>query len=271
MASFYGHMALAAPLGAATAAVGWHHLGLDPACAVLGGCLCTFSGMLPDLDSDSGKPVREMFSLLGALVPVMLLRRLSESGLSEDAVLLALIGVYFLVRFGLATVFKTFTVHRGMFHSVPAMLVCGLLVFNTGSETHLEERAFHACAAMLGFFSHLFLDEIYSVKLTFWGGVRFNQFAGTAVKFFGPSWRANVACYLLLGLTAYHAVLEVEQATGRQIQDWILRPSSPHAAPLRPTLAPPPRPQTDAPPVIRLLPPSSRDEPLARPASRLVK
>jgi hypothetical protein len=50
---------------------------------------------------------------------------------------------------------------------------------------------------MLGFLSHLVLDEIYSVD--FMGlRVRLNKYAGSALKFFSPSWTATLIAYAIL-------------------------------------------------------------------------
>jgi hypothetical protein len=55
--------------------------------------------------------------------------------------------------------------------------------------------------------SHLVLDEIYAVD--FMGrGIKFNQFAGSALKFTSKSVMATGICYLLLGGLAYLAMEE---------------------------------------------------------------
>src|SRR5438132_1108943 len=55
-----------------------------------------------------------------------------------------------------------------------------------------------AGGVMIGFLSHLVLDELYSVD--FMGArIKLNKFAGSAVKFWSPSWPATAVCYALLG------------------------------------------------------------------------
>src|SRR5262245_57494382 len=68
VASYRGHLMLSAPLGAAYGVLGllnpeWQN---DWAPAVLGAGVCTLGGLLPDLDSDSGKPIRELFGITAA-------------------------------------------------------------------------------------------------------------------------------------------------------------------------------------------------------------
>ena len=57
---------------------------------------------------------------------------------------------------------------------------------------------------MIGFLSHLVLDEIYSVD---WRGVRIKlkASAGSAVKFMSPSVIATATCYAILGGLGYLA------------------------------------------------------------------
>ncbi|VTR97870.1 metal-dependent hydrolase [Tuwongella immobilis] len=223
MAGYRGHLSLSTPCGVAVGVLGVTYFGVQPTVGILGGVMCTLSGMLPDLDSDSGVPMRETFCLLGAMVPMLLLRRLTQSSLSEDQLLLVMIGLYAGVRFGLQSIFKHFTVHRGMFHSIPAMLIAGGVAFESYGSEHYSDRLYLACAVMIGFFSHLLLDEIYSVKVSF-GGVKFNQFAGTAIKFFSPSLRANLACYGLLIVVLGSVEVDLRQDTGYSLVDVVKNP-----------------------------------------------
>ena len=90
--------------------------------------------------------------------------------------------MYVGIRYGAAYVFKRLTVHRGMFHSIPAMLIAGLVTF-----LRLPPPADSAAppvggAVMIGFLSHLLLDELCSVDFR---GLKpkLNQFAGKCLKF----------------------------------------------------------------------------------------
>ena len=85
-----------------------------------------------------------------------------------EQTIVILAGVYLLIRYGISELFKRYTVHRGMFHSIPAMLIAGLAVFLMTRTANKEpelllERLYLAGAVMLGFLSHLVLDEIYAV------------------------------------------------------------------------------------------------------------
>jgi hypothetical protein len=80
------------------------------------------------------------------------------------------------------------------------MLVAGLIVFLTYRHPVFELRAYLAVGVMVGFLSHLVLDELCAVDFR---GLtpKLNQFAGSAVKLRSESWLANAVCYgLLFGL-----------------------------------------------------------------------
>jgi hypothetical protein len=64
---------------------------------------------------------------------------------------------------------------------------------------------------MLGFFSHLLLDELYSVDLM-GAKLRLNKYAGSALKFVSPSWPATVTAYGLLAGLSYLTYLEFTTA-----------------------------------------------------------
>jgi len=141
--------------------------------------------------------VRELFSLAAAIVPLLMLHRLRQFGFSAEQTIVLLGAVYVFIRYGVAYVFKRYTVHRGMFHSVPGLLIAGLgvfLVYNTSEEL---VRLFVAGGVMIGFLSHLVLDELCSVD--FMGAkIRLNKFAGSALKFWSPSALSTFFAYLLL-------------------------------------------------------------------------
>jgi hypothetical protein len=202
MASYRGHLTLSSILGAGVgvaAALGLH---LDWGVVFLGAGLTALGGLLPDLDSDSGVPVREVFGLAAAAMPLLLFRRLENAGLSVEQTLAVLGGVYLLIRYGAAWVFNKLTVHRGMFHSLPAMLIAGLVVFLLDHSPNPGVRLYLAAGTMIGFLSHLVLDELCSID--FMGfKVRLNRYAGSALKLASPSWTATLTTYVLLaGLSA---------------------------------------------------------------------
>jgi hypothetical protein len=209
MASYVGHLTCSSILGAAFGCLGSWYLGIvDWGTIFLGAGLTAIGGLLPDLDSDSGVPVRELFNLVAATVPLLLCKRLVDHGYDPAQTVVIMAATYLGIRYGLSAAFKHLTVHRGMFHSIPAMAICGLGAFLLYHDPHIGYRLFAAGGVMLGFLSHLVLDELYSVDFM---GVRIklNKYAGSALKLYSSSWGATLICYALLGALAWRAWTEL--------------------------------------------------------------
>jgi hypothetical protein len=208
MASYRGHLAFSTALGVAYGALAVWHRHVDWGTAALGGGLAAVGGMLPDLDSDSGVPVRHLSGLAAAVTPCLLLPRLQAAGFTTDQVLVILGGTYLAIRYGVAALFKALTVHRGMFHSLPAALIAGLAVFLLYHHPDVDHRLYAAGGIMLGYLSHLVLDELCSVD--FMGlRVRLAKSAGSALKFTSRSWSATLTTYALLAGLAWLAAEEL--------------------------------------------------------------
>lgn len=184
--------------------------GFEPEVGILAAGVTALGGMLPDLDSDSGRPVRELSALAAAMVPMLLVRRLLHSGFTHESVIVISALLYFLIRYLGAYLLRRVSVHRGMWHSIPAMVIFGLIVYLEYRSDDVRIRLVLAGGVMAGFLSHLILDEIYAVDFN---GVRIrlNQFAGSALKFFSPSWIGTSVCYAILGLFGYLAYLDSVQ------------------------------------------------------------
>jgi hypothetical protein len=196
MANFRTHVTFSTVLGIGYAGAGmlW---GAPIDTSLVAGALCGVSGMLPDIDSDSGVPVRESLAFLAATLPLLLFERLHSLGLTPDTMILVGVVLYLIVRFGFAAFLKSYTVHRGMFHSIPAAVLFAELAFLFCGGYNLELRYFKAGAVLLGFMSHLFLDEIYSIDFSR-GIPRFKKTFGTAIKFWGKDLGGNLSVYFKL-------------------------------------------------------------------------
>ena len=205
MAGFRMHVSTSTLLGVGYAGVLSLGYGVPPETAVVAGAMCGFSGMLPDIDSDTGVPLRETMAFSAAIVPMMLVSRLQTlcvaNGLGHDAVVLAAVAMYLLVRFGVTNMIRKFTVHRGMFHSIPAMLIFVGLAFLVSGGASLEARYYKAGGVMGGFMSHLVLDEIYAVEFA-GGRWRLKKSFGTAIKLWGDDRWSNFTTYAKLAIVA---------------------------------------------------------------------
>ena len=197
MADFKTHISTSTMIGMGYGALGLLQFQLSwPVCMVAGG-LCSVAGILPDADSDSGQTVREITGFAAAVSPLLLLDHLEQIGISHHSMLLASGCLYIIIRFGLGELLRRITVHRGMWHSLPAAIIAGLVTSLVCSCEDNRVRFYKVGAVMLGYVTHLVLDEMYSVQVGR-GRVRVKKSLGTALKIFGPSAWANTVTYGLL-------------------------------------------------------------------------
>lgn len=200
MANFQTHVTFSTVLGVGYAGAGML-AGAPVDTSLVAGGLCGISGMLPDIDSGPGRPLRESMGFAAAVIPMMLIDRFQQLGLTPEMMVLVGGAIYFSIRFGMAAVLRKFSVHRGMWHSIPVAIVFAEVAFLMASRD-LGLRYYKAGGVLLGVMSHLLLDEIYSVQMTR-GRVKLKSSFGTAIKFWGKSMAANVVAYaLLIGVTA---------------------------------------------------------------------
>lgn len=196
MANFQTHVTTSTVLGIGYAGAGFLW-GLPLDAALLAGGLCGIGGMLPDIDSASGRPAREILTFAAAGAPLLMMERFSQLGLGHDTMVLIGGLIYLVVRFGGLAFLKRWTVHRGMFHSIPAAIIFAELAFLLCGGGALVPRYFKAGGVLLGVMSHLLLDELYSIEW-YRGRFRLKSSFGTAIKFWSKSLWGNVSTYAKL-------------------------------------------------------------------------
>jgi hypothetical protein len=223
MADFKTHVTTSTVLGIGYAGAGIL-CGARVESSLVAAGLCSVAGMLPDIDSDSGRPVRETMNFCAAVVPMLMLDRFRQCGMTNEMIALVGAGTYLMIRFGLSAILKRFSVHRGMYHSLPAALIFTELAFMVVSGESVMVRYYKAGGVLLGFMSHLVLDEIWSVSFRR-GLPKLKSSFGTAIKFFGPSLGANLATYTILAATTALVLGEpaIMQQLGMPIEDDIYR------------------------------------------------
>ena len=226
MAGFKTHITVSTACGVAYGWYGCTQMDLPmPACALAGG-LCSIGGMMPDLDSDSGVPARETISFAAAFVPMLMFQRMANHGLTMEYMILAGAPLYLFIRFGIGSLLKKVTVHRGMFHSIPALLIAAMVTFLICDSGMTTVRLFKAGGVAIGFLSHLVLDEIWSVNVTA-TGPKLKKSFGTALKFFSPSGGANSAAYGLLILISLLVFQDLQPSadTPHLVRPQMIRPA----------------------------------------------
>ena len=206
MAQFSTHLAVGTLLGAGYGFAGANAYGIETDHAALAGGLTLLGSILPDFDSDHNGFVQELFGLAGAIVPLLLLQRMFDYGLTMQQVLIASAILYLLIRYCASYVFFHFTVHRGMLHSIPALAIAGFIVYMIHDHDAPFTRHFMALSVMVGYLSHLILDHFTEVNFA-GSAVKLNGLAGSALKLYSPSWKANLITYGLFLLTGRSYVM----------------------------------------------------------------
>ena len=199
MAAYREHITVSGMLGIAYAFAAVFALGFSVTQSIVAAILTWIAGMLPDMDSESGRPVRELFGVTAALVPLLLLQHANHLGISDDRAILFSLLLYGGVRYGGAATLGKLTVHRGMFHSIPALIIAAEVTFLCYHNPEVRVRLLMAFGVAIGFLSHLILDEMYSVS---WDGTRIKlkKSAGSAMKFFGKKQLPNA---IALGMVMF--------------------------------------------------------------------
>ena len=178
--------------------------------AALATTLCSVSGMLPDLDSGPGRPMHESICFAAAAVPMAMADRFRHMGWTHETIILLGAATYLFIRFVLYNMLKHMTVHRGIFHSFPVMFIFAQLAFLICSTGDLTMRYYKAGAIVVGFFSHLLLDEIWSIDFRHF---RLKSSFGTAIKFWADSRWATCVAYLILAVTTLATLYDPIWAT----------------------------------------------------------
>ena len=223
MADFKTHLTVSTTLGVAYGGGACLLFDVPHSAGILAGGLCAVSGMLPDVDSNSGRPLRESLAFGSAVVAMMTFYRFQSVGLSAEWTILAGALVYVLVRFLFGEWLRSYTVHRGMFHSLPAAAIMGQLAFLLASGDDVGLRWFKAGGVVIGYLSHLLLDEVYSFQ---WrrGRLRLKKSFGTALKMYRRGrWWPNVSTYAKLALLTYVVIYEpawMDQIEAQRAEHW---------------------------------------------------
>ncbi|MDO6682871.1 metal-dependent hydrolase [Oceanobacter sp. 5_MG-2023] len=162
-------------------------------------------GILPDIDSDTSRPVVWVFNCLGSLAAGvalwLLLPHANASWTSLATVWGGMALAYALAGPAAMELFTRLTVHRGVIHSLLAAFCCGLLTVVIIDQ--LFDRVADFCwigggFVTGGFVVHLLLDELYAVDFN---GMRLKKSFGTAIKPISlVNWRGTIVLLITCGV-----------------------------------------------------------------------
>jgi len=122
---------------------------------------------LPDMDSNSGHPVKIIFEFYAYISAGLVIYYLHDNGFGVYWRIFLPVASFFFVRIIILNIFNKYTKHRGIFHSIPAFFIVFFLVLLVAWSTDLPlmEKFSISLAVGAGYLSHLVLDEIYAVKM----------------------------------------------------------------------------------------------------------
>jgi membrane-bound metal-dependent hydrolase YbcI (DUF457 family) len=203
MGNFVHHASGGIIAGAACCSLTYYQLHISATDAAACGIIAAAGSLLPDVDSPNSRPNDMAFSLASVLAPVFLLQGIGLQKLSSSQVILIALGMYIFVKYGLRTLMHQFSVHRGMFHSIPAAIIWSALVFQAFRLSPGVVKNAAAASALVGFIVHLLIDEMFSfVNFDGMPMVPKKSF-GTAFKFYSSSLLATSATYAMMGILLY--------------------------------------------------------------------
>jgi membrane-bound metal-dependent hydrolase YbcI (DUF457 family) len=215
MAGYRQHIGVSGLLGVVYGAAATFVFGFTPVQGTLAFMFTWFAGMLPDIDSQTGRPVQEIFGAISLLAPLLLMQHLAAWGGDHERVLLLTVLFYLAIREGGPFLLGKLSVHRGMFHSIPVLLIFSLATFLAYKHDDKYVRMLMGLGVALGFLSHLVLDEIYSVQ---WTGtkIKLAKSAGSALKWFSSSVAAGAFCWGSVMFLSYLTLSDLGLLDNRQ-------------------------------------------------------
>lgn len=168
--------------------------------------LTVIGSFLPDLDSDSGFAIKVLLLVLSAFGGTVVLWNtfFVENNTFLISIIYTIISVL-LIYFGMGGLFKKLTHHRGIFHSLPAVLISMLISLSIMNNFKIEFdlKIVLSIGIGLGYLCHLILDEMNSmVNLE---GIPFipKGSIGTALKIYSSNMYVNIFTYVLLFFLLY--------------------------------------------------------------------
>lgn len=161
----------------------------DPISHLLLFLSATTGALSPDVDSDTSRTSRYFFVILTVFGAFMGGMHLFTQGYPHWITALVALGMVSLIWLILKPLFAKVTRHRGVFHTIPMGLLLGsfLAIFSA-----VEYRFLIGATFFMGFILHLFIDELYAAVKIKGFSIRTKRSFGTAMKWFAPSWPANI-------------------------------------------------------------------------------
>ena len=199
MAGFKTHLTGGMLTGAGASTIGLLSFNLNITQVFSVFVMGSLGGILPDLDSDSGKPLTLLFGTISVLLPALLLNRVIDTAsISPEFLVSYFVCCYFAINSLICELIKKVTIHRGIMHSIPFAVLSGelsYLLFISSSHslaTVIGLTVFAGCCV------HMILDELNSFSLKFGFVPTLKKSSGTALKLKSANQSANIFIYFLI-------------------------------------------------------------------------
>lgn len=142
-------------------------------------------GILPDLDSDSGKPLALISGMLSVLFPALLLTQISsETSFTPEFLISYFAFSYFVINYIFCELIKKMTKHRGIMHSIPFAFLCAEIAYLLFYPSGQNMTTMAALSIFFGCIIHLILDELNAFYFKFGFIPLLNKSSGTALKLY---------------------------------------------------------------------------------------
>jgi hypothetical protein len=184
MANFPTHIAIGTVVSGALATVTVAADMVAPENVVAVTLAGVLGSVLPDIDLEESRPAKVMFSGLAIFFSFAVLFSLDDRKYSIAEMLALWLGTLLAVRYLGKELFFRFSYHRGVWHSLLALVFCALVtaaVFHRLLARDPSVAWLGAIFMGVGYLTHLILDEIYSVDVM---DTRIKASFGTALKLF---------------------------------------------------------------------------------------
>jgi len=216
MAGYRTHLTWSSTVGVGLGVCSKFCFGVSLPQSLLGSVLCALGGVLPDIDSDGSTAYRRCMGTIAGSVSIILASRLGDFIREPETVITASALAYVFIFYGIGSVVKRLTAHRGMCHSLPFGIIAAEIIFILSSgDTQL--RLFKSFAIFLGVLVHLTLDEIYSFEV---GKaslehsnklVRVKKSFGTAIKLIDYQHMKSTICFYIAVIMLGQCAMDVQQ------------------------------------------------------------
>lgn len=201
MADFRHHLLYGIGMSTVSAGAGYLQFGLDLSQAGAALILGSLASLAPDLDHPEGLPGKILFETLGILIPISFLPYIPleyrQHFLLEHWIIYFVL-TYLIIRGFGAYLFSKMMTHRGIFHSLPSVLIVCEVIFLWFHHLSLMPRITMSVVAGSGYLTHLIADEVYSVD---WKGMEVKKSLGSALDIGNISeFSTWIAYTILIGL-----------------------------------------------------------------------